>query len=114
MTTNLRIAPLLTASTTLSASWITWLWANPPMISPVSISVGAGHDLAISMILLKSLCPSASVAICWQPGNPVELQVNMRSVYVAFDAGGTIQLVVKTIGPLNDSNSSRCFHHELP
>ena len=38
--------------------------------------------------------------------------INNRQLALAV--GGTMQLVVNRMGPLNDSNSSRCFHQALP
>ncbi len=105
------IAPVLTASTTLSANANTWACANPPTILPSSIEVGAGNVLAISMIWVKSFLPSTA-SICVQPGNPEEPVVKILSW--TFPLGGTIQFVVNSTGPLNDSNSSFCFHHALP
>ena len=52
------------------------------------------------MISEKSFVPSALTFILFHPGYPAALVVNTLSLYVAFFTGGTIQLVVKTIGPL--------------
>ena len=108
------IAPDFTASTTLSARANTWLCANPPTISPFSISVGALQVLASAITSEKSFFPSVPTGILFHPGNPAAFVVNILSLYVAFSNGGTIQLVVNTTGPLKVSNSSFCFHHAFP
>ena len=74
------IAPDLTASTTASAKANTWLWANPPTISPVSISVGGWHFFANSIISEKSLLSSLIPFICLTPVNPAAPVVNNLSL----------------------------------
>ena len=48
----------------------TCAWANPPMISPVSISLGATHFFACSIIAEKFFCSPISPGICVHPGYP--------------------------------------------
>ena len=73
------MAPLLTASTILSARANTCACANPPTISPFSISCGASQVFANAIISEKSFFPSLPVAICFQPGKPVALVVKTLS-----------------------------------
>ena len=111
---NLLIAPDLIFSTILSAKLKTWLWAKPTIISPLSISFGGWQVFASSIISEKSFVPSALTFILFQPGYPAALVVNTLSLYEALFKGGTIQLVVKTIGPLKFVKSFLWSHQAFP
>ena len=54
MTKNLRIAPLFTASTTLSAKAVTCAWANPPRVLDAG-QCNDSYSLAVIALKLKEI-----------------------------------------------------------
>ena len=82
-------------------------------LKPLRAARDAIRSFAKAIISEKSFLPLASAAICLQPGKPVEPVVKILFLTSSL-LGGTIQLVVKRIGPWKDSNSSICFHQALP